>query len=59
MARLFKSLYRWSVLQASEGAEHERHEVFLNRKEGLRKQTERKEGREGEDLEISVWDGRK
>lgn len=59
MARLFKSLYCWSALQASEGAEHERHEVLLSRKEGLRNWTERKEGREGEDLEISVWDGSK
>lgn len=58
MARLFKSLHRWSVLRASEGAERERREVFLNRKEALRKQTARKEGREGKDLEISVRDGR-
>lgn len=54
MAPLFKSLYRRSVLRASEVPEHERSEALWSRKEGMRKKTEQNEGREGEELEISL-----
>lgn len=59
MALLFKSLYRRSVLQPSDVPEHERCEALLSRKRGMRKKSEKNEEREGEELEISLEDGRK